>query len=655
MIKYLTTTPALMVTSFLATCFMLPTASAQEDSLTDSLTPYTMASEVPQTALELWKDYDPRKEDLEVTIHQEWKENGVVSRLITFKVGTFKGNDSRIAAYYCFPDNGKKNPAFVWSHGGAQSASRSRGHYYATQGFATVDINWLGRPLEKDLDPDNKWGTHWGKIDPTHAGGFYPHALRDTFKYSLTPDAHSVDPILSPRNSNWFMLSLTGRRALTFLEQQPEVNAEQLGFAGFSMGATITSMTAIDKRLKAVAPFVGGTTNRYRNFDGMDSGADTHEVGDLKLLKNTIDPGAYWQHVTLPVMFISSSNDQYGTLDRIYQSMDLLPHDRWLVSCNMHAQHKPRAEQWVMLNQWFKQHLAGVEQNIPPSPPSTFKIEDNTAHFSVTPTQQERLADVEIYYSYTTNQITRFWKKAEAVREADSWKAELPVHPKLPLYTFALCRYRLPSEQRLERGSTKTFTLNSYQHRHIPGDIDLTTLAELPKSGLIDNFSDGMAQWGRGKSGVQTFKFQDSELDTSADNQLAITLDLKPGQDLVIDLKADSKYSSPEKDIGTFHYTQKVHGNGPHTILLEAVDFTRGKAKKKKQANVETGNPLEWSKISTFAITLTNEKTQRKINLTNPGVSRPLKRIELVKPKSCQAARAQTGKNNSQAKRPSQR
>jgi cephalosporin-C deacetylase-like acetyl esterase len=255
MIRNLITIPALIIASLLATAF---TASAQGNSLT----PYTNVSEVPQTAVELWKDYDPRKEDLEVKTHMEWKQDGVVTRLISFKVGTFKGSDSRIAAYYCFPDNGEKNPAFVWSHGGAQRAHRNRGFAFATQGFATVDINWLGRPLEKELDPDNKWGTDWGKIDPAHGGNFYPKALREDFKYSLTPDAHSIDPIMSPRNSNWFILSLAGRRAHTFLEQQPEVDPSKLGFAGFSMGGVITSMTAIDKRLKAVAPFVGGTTHR---------------------------------------------------------------------------------------------------------------------------------------------------------------------------------------------------------------------------------------------------------------------------------------------------------------------------------------------------------------------------------------------------------
>ena len=239
---FIKTHAALLMASFLAGSH---TASSQQDSLT----PYTSADQVPQNAIDLWAGYDSKVEPLDVKIHQEWKQDGVVSRLITFKVGTFKGTDSRIAAYYCFPENGKKNPAFVWSHGGGQCADRNRGHYFATQGFATVDINWLGRPLE-----GAKEGlTDWGKIDPTQGPNFYAKALRKHFKSSFHPDEHSVDPIISPRNSNWFMLSLAGRRALTFLEQQPEVDATKLGFTGFSMGGTITSMTAIDKRLKAVA------------------------------------------------------------------------------------------------------------------------------------------------------------------------------------------------------------------------------------------------------------------------------------------------------------------------------------------------------------------------------------------------------------------
>lgn len=613
--------PALLLASILATSF---TVSAQEESLT----PYTQASEVPQTAVNLWKDYDPRKEDLEVKIHHEWKQDGVVTRLISFKVGRFKDSDSRIAAYYCFPENGKKNPAFVWCHGGGQRADRKRGLMFAKQGFASVDINWLGRPLETELDPDNAWGTDWGKIDPTHDGGFYPHALREEFKYSFNPDEHSVDPIFSPRNSNWFILSLAARRALSFLEQQPEVDPDQLGCAGFSMGGMITSMTSIDKRLKAVAPFIGGTANLYSNYDGLDWGADIHEIGDLALHKSTLDPGAYWKHVTVPVMFISSSNDQYATFDRIYQSMDMLPHDNWRVTCNMHVQHKPGPEQWAMLYQWFKQYLAGIEQNIPPTPASEFDIDGNTAHFTVTPFQQERLVDVEIYYSYDPRPITRFWKKAETTKEGNTWNAELPVQPKLPLYTFALCRYALSSATPLQRG--RAFTLNSIEHTHIPENIDLIAFGDLSQSGLIDDFSNGMANWGsRGQPGFKTHKFQDPELDTTPGNKLAVTLDLKQGQELFLRLDLNGKYNAPDKEIGKFHYERNVSGNGPQTILLETKDFKKGKTKK---GTTENDRPLEWSKITTFAITLTDTKTKRKINLASLQGAGVLQRMELVQP-----------------------
>jgi len=139
----------------------------------DTFTPYK-TGEVPQNVTDLWKDYDPRKEDLEVKIIKEWKANGVVTRYVTFKVGGSKGVDARIAAYYSFPDNGKKNAAFVWSHGGGQRADKKRGIYFAKQGFATVDINWNGRAMERG----NLENTDWGKIDATQGPKFYPKALR---------------------------------------------------------------------------------------------------------------------------------------------------------------------------------------------------------------------------------------------------------------------------------------------------------------------------------------------------------------------------------------------------------------------------------------------------------------------------------------------
>ncbi|MCP4774172.1 MAG: hypothetical protein GY880_08035, partial [Planctomycetaceae bacterium] len=214
----------------------------------ETFIPYSAPAEVPKTATELWQDYDARKESLDIQVIKEWKAEGVVTQYVTFKVGTFKGTEARIAAYYSYPDNGKRNAAFVWSHGGGQRAERGRGIYFAKQGFATVDINWLGRPMEEEIAIN----TDWGKVDPSQGPRFYSKALRQGWKRNLLPDEYSIDPVPSPRNANWFLLTVAGRRAITFLEQQPEVDPKRIGFTGFSRGGMVTALTAIDQTLKAV-------------------------------------------------------------------------------------------------------------------------------------------------------------------------------------------------------------------------------------------------------------------------------------------------------------------------------------------------------------------------------------------------------------------
>ena len=165
-----------------------------------------------------------------------------------------------------------------------------------------------------------------------------------------------------------------------------------------------------------------------------------------------------------------------------------------------------------------------------------------------------------------------------------------------------------------------TFTLNSQLHSHIPGDIDLSAIAKLSKSGLLDNFSKGIGNWSsRDGSSIKTYKFQDPELDTSSGNKLVLHFNLKKDQALLLGLSAESKFLGDGRDLGSFHYGRRIAGDGPKSIVLKTGDF---KSKDSKA--------LEWSKISTFSISLTDQKTKRKIKLTDLEALKVLERIELV-------------------------
>ena len=584
----------------------------------ETFTPYKDASDVPQDVTALWKDYDARKETLDVQVVKEWKAGGVVTRYITFKVGTFKGADSRIAAYYSFPDNGKKNPAFVWSHGGGQRAERSRGIYFAKQGFATIDINWLGRAMEEGIETN----TDWGKVDPTQGPRFYSKALRKGWKRDLHPDEHSIDPVASPRNANWFLLTVAARRAITFLERQAEVDAGKIGFSGFSMGGMITALTAIDSRLKAVAPFVGGSGFKYVDFPGGIKGSSirSHFKDDLELYQNTIDASGYWPLVECPVLFLSSTNDFHSTFERIYQSMGLLKHSHWRVSTNVHQNHGPGPEQWVLLNLWFDQHLRGTEQNIPVTPPSTLAVEGGTASFTVTPEDQDRLIGTEIYFSYDPNSRTRFWNRADTVRSGKSWGADLTVHDKLPLYAFAICRYQLPEKVMLERGDTSSFTLNSLERSIVPEAVDLQSLGQLENSrAVFEDFKNGIRDWSsRDGLSIKTYKFQSPDLDVSNAKKLRLTIDPK-GRALSLRLNAGSMFLSRENNQGNFSCVKRVEGDGVAELLIGREEFKGAE-----------GKTLEWSKVATFEVSIVDEATKSKLDLTSKEGHEILQRIELV-------------------------
>lgn len=583
----------------------------------ETFAPYQSPEEVPRDAAELWKDYDARKEPLDVQVIKEWKEDGIVSRYVTFKVGTFKDADARIAAYYTFPDNDRKNAAFVWSHGGGQRAERGRGIYFAKQGFATVDINWLGRSMEPDIDVN----TDWGNVDPTQGPRFYSRALRDGWKRNLQPDEYTIDPVASPRNSNWFLLVVAARRAITFLEQQPAVDPHRIGFAGFSMGGTITAMTAIDSRLKAVAPFVGGTAFLHVEFPGGIAGSSVRpHFQDVDLYASTIDPGAYWPLVECPVVFISSSNDFHAAFDRIYQSMDLLKHDAWRVSTNIHQNHGPGPEQWVLLNLWFDHYLKGTEQNIPRTPPSTLKVNDDVATFTVTPVAQDRLAATEVYFSYDPNARTRFWNRADATRLGESWSVDLPLHAELPLYMFALCRYRLEHPVTLERGETTSFVLNSVEQSVVPESVNRDVLAKLPKTrDVFEDFSNGIQDWStRDQGSIKTYKFQSPDLDRSNDKKLSLTIDPQ-GRRLALRLGVKSRFLDRADNLGDFSFARSISGDGPRELLVCKEDF--------KSADNKS---LEWSKIATFEVTIIDLETKAKLDLTSPEGHTVLRAIKLV-------------------------
>ena len=613
---------------FRTVCLLTALTCIQSVTAQDSLEPYKVDS-VPQSVTDLWKDVDFRKDPLETQIVKEWKEDGIVCRYVIFKIGTFKGAESRCAAFYTFPEGMKKGPAFVWAHGGGQRADRTRGTYFAKQGFASIDINWGGREMVQGIQPN----TDWGKVDPSQGPQFYPGALRPRVKLNLLPDEHTLDPVVSPRNGIWYLLSYAGRRAVTFLEQQPEVDPDRIGFTGYSMGGNITSMVAIDERLKAVAPMVGGSGFIMEDFPGIPNTGRARSFKNVDLYNRTIDAQSYWPLVKCPVLFLNASDDFHAVFDNVYKSASLIPHDNWLASHLMHYNHSLGSEQWILLKLWFDRYLKGDAVEFPQTVKPQFEIvkskDQASAKFSVEPDRIQDVAKLNIFYSHDPNARARFWIQATANKTGNQWSTELPVRKNLPLYAFANITYKLAKPSLSFSGMTETYSITSDESVYLPKKVDESLLrSQAEHIPLFADFDqNGIRDWAATpQGGLSTYKFQDPKRKTPGpEYSLRVTINV-PRKKLSFRFRASKGQflTGNAGTKGTYFVNRNPKIGDGQQIVLRPGDFVER----------NKGPMSDWSGISTFRFDVYDGEARRMLDFKDPKNVKLISKMEWIKAKS---------------------
>ncbi|MEI6712297.1 MAG: acetylxylan esterase [Verrucomicrobiota bacterium] len=268
---------------------------------------------VPQNLDALWGSYDPRAEPIDAETTKEWEQDGIVCRVVRYKVGVFKGAPARVAAIYTFPKGAHKLPALLQIHGGGQSANLEVALTEAKRGYACLSLNWGGSKIS--LGKDGIYtglNTDWGNLDATH-----PPQRNKTnhFAGGIEPDKFTLDSVLSPRNDNWFLVVVAARRALTFLEQQPEVDPGKLGVYGHSMGGRLTAeLTGIDKRVKVAVPSCGGSGDVSESQTDLPGGRKTNRS---PLEMACVSENRYIERIAVPTLWLSPTNDFHAHIDNM--------------------------------------------------------------------------------------------------------------------------------------------------------------------------------------------------------------------------------------------------------------------------------------------------------------------------------------------------
>ena len=427
-------TPLLCLTALLA---MLTSVRAET-------LPPLKDGKVPQNLDELWAGFDPLKESLEIEITKSWEVDGITCQIIRYRVGVFKGQPATVAAFYAFPKGATALPGLMHIHGGGQSANLATVVTDAKRGYASLSLNWGGNKMTfADGKLYDGLNTDWGALDATHPPQRNPV---NHFAGGTKPDAFTLDPVDSPRNDNWFLVTLAARRGLTFLQSQPQVDPARLGVYGHSMGGRLTThLTGIDKRVKAAVPSCGGSGDLTATLDEIPGGQRS-KATPLALATSSENP--YIARLSVPTLWFSPTNDFHAHMDNMAWNWRGVPDSLLRLSMSPHFNHRHDHASTLTQHLWFETHLKGKTGLIPTSPVIAIEA-GRVPKIVVTPDASKPYQTVRIYVSQDVHELTRFWRQLEAKQVDGRWIAEAPLMDlSQPLFAYANVVYATPEEYR---------------------------------------------------------------------------------------------------------------------------------------------------------------------------------------------------------------
>ena len=563
------------------------------------------AEPVPQSVQELWADFDPRQDPLETEVIREWREDGGVFRHVRFLVGTFKGKPARMAAVFGFPDGAKaKLAAVMHIHGGGQRGSLSEVKLLVARGFAALSVNWGGsgdgKPPFNSVEgaQPGDANTDWGAVDPSQLNA-------PGYNSMLPGPRQFFDDREHPKNNNWYLLTLGCRRGLTFLEQQPEVDAARLGVHGYSMGGNLTMYVAgTDDRVKAAVPAVGGAGWRWQAHEFTGGKAQLDQIkGDAEVFRRTLSFESYAPLIRCPVLHRSATNDFHGWMDDVYRTNALIPNQPTRYSWALHLNHQLTPEVAVTMPLWFEHFLKGGPA-LPETPRSELTLAPEPV-LRVTPASHAwPVARCEIFYSIDSDPRARFWRSAEVAREGDTFTAKLPLHSAdTPLFAFANVYHTLPRPESLAqlpgyREPVREVCLSTLLHTRTADDLKKANVALTAKpSTLIDDFSHGLRDWYVLNGGnlthqqLWTRKITDPLWRGPDGAKLSITLKMPQTNRLSFVLQQNEwrSYRGPRR---TFVCHREIPGaEGEQAVVLSVQDFSS-----------PDGSPASWSALDQLGI-----------------------------------------------------
>ena len=539
----------------------------------------TDSKNVPQTIDEIWRGYEKSYDNnnpLDVKIHKTWEVDGdVVVSWVQLTVGTFQQKKSIVCGYWAYPKNAQNLPAILNTHGGPQSASENGAVNFARLGYACFCPN-QNENKEMNGQATGLPNTDWGALDAqSQRGSDGPFQASDK----------TIDAVPSPRNNWQFPRQISGRRIISFMQQQPQVDSSKIGIRGHSTGGALTVYQCIDPRVVAAVPSVGGVGG-FMDVHPILTGNTRHlrlEGDRLKLFINTLESRTYWEKMNALVLMLGASNDFNAPDWNCLEAIRRADVDKRYISC-ANFNHAFPPETMIADYLWFQDKMKG-EFDFPAAPKAELllKQSDGIPIFRVEPPKTDlKLKRVEGFFTDGRNPLTRFWVTGSPQQAADgSWQMKCPViSDDEPLFAFANLIYAIDpinAPHHRYNGLSEMAATSNYTYAW-PDQLTAAGIKpQTIQNRLIDDFSAGLRDWsGSLENGhwwsIDTRKISDSRFMGPKGAELVFEVN-SPQAGMKVGLVAERKFMEANNREHAFYGFFDAPKQGWNTIRLKTSDL----------------------------------------------------------------------------------
>lgn len=322
-------------------------------------------------------------------------KDGIVTEEVMFHAETDGEKNVEIFAFFSYPQNAKRLPAFIWNQGGLGQASTYWTEFGAKRGYAALCIDF---PLP---------------------------GYRSTGGYPIVSGLELGEV---PQRAPIYHGAVALLRAVSFLAARPEVDQDKIGMAGSSWGGFYTTlMVGIDPRLRAGSCMFGCGRLDLGNlwWDGQGWN-EKRDAAFRQRWRTTLDPGLRLAARKTPIAWFTGTNDQFYWLPSVMASHELAAGPKHVALLpNWNHALTPELDEQVFA--WLDVHLKGAPAFTALSP----LVESDTsgklqARWEFSGPREIVRAELFLSHGDNGNWQSRYWRTIAAEIHGDTCTAALP-------------------------------------------------------------------------------------------------------------------------------------------------------------------------------------------------------------------------------------